>query len=434
MQLSIHAKVLPRAAGREKELREPICRRAAAANSPNLWEEKCSQSPFPSLLSIVAIYGLFRRTAINDILKPHHIRMKKKLFSAAAALAMTTLPSSALIKVDGKNTVNKDGSAKFTQTLEIDLSPVMAMMGNAGAENPFSGEPGQKMLVEMMKSMNAGVDVWSVAKIEAKGAATKITLGGFTKDFRAMGDMKNALGAAGDQLPFPVDELPEMKMMDMKDDNSGNSVITMAGLDEISNMLDAFRKMTVKEGKGPQEGDSANIDRDEIATGLKEGSQQWAGMKGIIAPMVQGISMKSTIEVSGTISESSVFKKTGENTATFSFGGEQIISLVDAILADEDLPDKIVEMVKTVEKEFTNEKSTKAVVNFIEPFLKEVYGGSASPKIVIKPGADAFDYAAESAKAKDGQSEALKGLIEEATTGGKAKLPGEAPAPTKKAA
>jgi hypothetical protein len=360
--------------------------------------------------------------------------MKKTLCTAAAALALTALPSSALIKVEGKSTVNKDGSAKFTQTMEMDLSPVMAMMGNAGGENPFGGENGQKMLVEMMKSMSSNVDVWSEAKVETKGAATKIVISGFTKDFRAMGDVKKALGAAGGSLPFPVDELPEMKVMDMKDDNDGNSVITMAGIDDIANILDAFRKMAVKEGKGPKAGDADNIDRDEIAGGLEQGRQQWAGMKGIIAPMVQGISMKSTIEVSGTISEASVFKKTGENTATFSFGGEQILGLVDSILADEDLPDKIVEMAKAVEKDFANEKSTKAVVKFIEPFLKEIYGGSANPKIVVKPGADAFDYAAESAKAKAGQSDELKGLIEEAAKGGKAKLPGAAPAPKKKAA
>jgi hypothetical protein len=349
--------------------------------------------------------------------------MKKTLLTAATALAMTASPALSLIKIDGKSTVNKDGSAKFTQTMEMDLSPAMAMFGNAGGENPFDGENGKKMLVEMMKSMNSTVDVWSAAKIETKGAATKITLSGFTKDFRAMGDVKKALGAAGGQLPFPIEELPDMKVMDMKDDNGGNTIITMAGLDDISNILDAFRKMAVKEGKGPKPGDADNIDRDEIAQGLAQGRQQWAGMKGIIAPMVQGISFKSSITVSGTITEASVFKKTDESTATFSFGGEQILGLVDAVLEDEDLPDKIVEMAKAVESNFDNDKSTKAVVKFIEPFLKEVYGGSTSPKIVIKPGADAFDYAAESAKAKDGQSADLKSLIEAAGKSGKAKLP-----------
>lgn len=353
--------------------------------------------------------------------------MKKTLITAAAAFAMTSLPSSALIKVETKSTVNKDGSAKFTETIELDLSPVMAMMGNAGGENPFGGENADKMLVEMMKGMGSNIDVWSEAKVETKGQATKITLGGFTKDIRSMADIKKALSAAGGQLPFPVEDLPEMKLLDMKDDNSGNTVITMAGMDDISNIVDAFRKMAVKEGKGPKPGDSDKIDRDEIAKGLEQGRQQWAGMKGIIAPIVQGVSIKTTVEVSGSISESSVFKKTGENTATFSFGGEQLLNLVEAVINDEDLPDKIVATAKAIEADFANEKATKAIVKFIEPYVKEIYGGATNPKLVIKPGDDAFDYAAESAKAKENQSDELKALIEEAGKGGKAKLPGTAP-------
>jgi hypothetical protein len=89
--------------------------------------------------------------------------------------------------------------------------------------------------------------------------------------------------------------------------------------------------------------------------------------------------------------------------------------------------------VSAVEENFENEKSTAAVKKFIEPYLKSVYGGSANPKIIIKPGADAFDYAAETAKAKAAQSEELKALIEEAgKSGGKVKLPGSSAAPSGK--
>jgi hypothetical protein len=82
-------------------------------------------------------------------------------------------------------------------------------------------------------------------------------------------------------------------------------------------------------------------------------------------------------------------------------------------------------MVSAVEENFDNDKSTAAVKNFIEPYLKAVYGGAANPKIVIKAGANAFDYAAETEKAKAAQSDGLKSLLDEVASKGtpKVKLP-----------
>ncbi len=359
--------------------------------------------------------------------------MKLKL-AAATALLCTALPSLAFLKVESKSTINKDGSAKFTSVMEIDLSGPLAMMGQAGGKNPLGD--GKEILVGMIKSMNGLVDVWSDAKAEVtKGGATRISLSGFTKDWRAMGDLKKALSGTPQASQLPLDEFPEFKFMDMKTDSSGNTVVTMAGLDDLGTLLDAARKYAIKEGKQPKPGDM-KVDRAEIEQGLKQAREQWGGLKGLVGPFVKGISVKSEIEVSGTITESSVFKKTSDTTATFSFSGDQLLSLVDQVINDEELPGKIVDLVSSVEENFANEKSTAAVKKFIEPYLKSVYGGSANPKIVIKPGADAFDYAAETAKAKAAQSEELKSLIEEAgKTGGKVKLPGSAaPSGKKKAA
>ena len=57
--------------------------------------------------------------------------MKNKIATAAAVLC-TALPSMGFIKVESKSTVNKDGSAKFSTIMELDLSGPMAMMGQAG--------------------------------------------------------------------------------------------------------------------------------------------------------------------------------------------------------------------------------------------------------------------------------------------------------------
>ena len=348
--------------------------------------------------------------------------MKYKLATAAAVLC-TALPSLAFIKVENKSAINKDGSAKFTTTMEFDLASAMAQIGQAGGRNPLGD--GREMLVSMLKSMGKGVDVWSDAKAETtKSGATRITMSGFTKNWLDMADLKKALAAAPGGSPIPVDELPDLKLMDMKTDSAGNTVITMAGLDDICTILDTARKLAIKKGEQPKPGDM-NVDEAEISQALSQARAAWPGIKGIASNIVKGISLKTEIQVSGAIGESEVFQKTSENTATFSFTGDQLLNLADQIIADEDLPGKVVTMVKAVEANFDNEKSVQAVRTFIEPYLKEVYGGSVNPKIVFKAGADVFDYAAETEKAKSSQSAELKTLIEEAgKEPGKVKLPG----------
>jgi hypothetical protein len=349
----------------------------------------------------------------------------KTTLATAAAILCTALPSMGLIKFESKSTLNNDGSAKFSAVVEIDLTAALGAMGMAGARNPLGD--GRKELVQMIKGMSGNVDVWSDARAEStKGGATRISMSGFTKDWRAVGDIKKAIVASGQAGAIPVDEIPDIKLLDMKNDSSGNTVITMAGLDDLGRILDAARRIAVKKGEGPKPG-QLSADEAEIANGLEQVRNQWPGLKAMVGPHVKGFSFKSEVEVSGTITSSDVFKQTGENTAAFTFTGDQLLSLADQIVADEQLPGKIVALVKEVETNFENEKSTAAVKSFIEPYLKTVYGGSANPRIVVKPGPNAFDYAAETAKAKAAQSAELKALLDEAGKSGKVKLPDALP-------
>lgn len=356
--------------------------------------------------------------------------MKLKL-ATAAAVVCTALPSMGFIKVESKNAINKDGSAKFTMVMEFDFNALMAQIGQAGAKNPLGD--GHDMLVQMVKSMGANIDVWSDAKAETtKGGATRVTMSGFTKNVLDMGDLKKAFKAAGADSQIPLDELPDLKVMDMKTDSEGNTVITMMGLDDLCTLLEAARKAAIKKGKTADE--IEKVEESEIAGGLAQARAAWPGIKGIAANVLKGVSMKTEVQVSGAIGEAEVFKKTSDNSATFTFNGEQLLNLADAIIADEELPGKIVKLVDEVKENFDNEKSVEAVRTFIEPYVKELYGGAVNPKISFKAGADVFDYAVESEKAKAAQSDDLKALIEEAAKGGgKVKLPGSAPGKKKAA-
>lgn len=359
--------------------------------------------------------------------------MKFKLAAAAStALLCTALPSMGFVKVETKSTLNKDGSAKFSAVMEIDVSGPLTLIGQAGAANPIGD--GKDILVGMMKGLNGYVDVWSDAKAElTKSKTTRISVSGFTKNWRAMADVKKVIGSLPEGNAIPLGEFPEIKLMDMKDDSAGNTVITMAGLDDLGQVIDAGRKFAIKEGKQPKPED-VKLDKADIEKGLQQGRDLWANFKGFAAPLVKTISITSEIEVSGTITESAVFKKTGENRATFTFNGDHILGLIDQVLNDEELAGKIIDLANAVQQNFDNEKSTAAIKSFIEPYLKGIYGGSANPKIVFKPGADAFDYAAETEKAKATQSDELKAILEQVGKSGKVKLPGSATPPGKKKA
>jgi hypothetical protein len=146
------------------------------------------------------------------------------------------------------------------------------------------------------------------------------------------------------------------------------------------------------------------------------------------AMFLKDMSITSEMEVAGEILESSVFKKIGPNKVSWTFSGEQLIDMVDGIVNDPALPKKVAKLAGAFNEGPKSDKVMPALKEFITPFFADLYGGAASPKLVIKPGAASFDYAAEVAKAKAGQSAELKKLLNEAAKpADAAALPGAAP-------
>ena len=340
------------------------------------------------------------------------------------AVAAVGLSNAAFIKVESKTTINNDNSGKFSQVMELNLDAVLGMFGGGAAgKNPMM-EPAN-MLSTIMGGMAPNVDVWESAKGEkTKLGATRLSMTGFTKDWLANGDLKKMLldsPAAGSLQMAPAD-IPEMKIMNVKDEG-GNKVITFMGVDDVITLLDGARKAAVKEGKGPKAGE-IKVSREEIAAGLEQARPAYAQYKGMAAMMLKDVSVSSEMTVSGEIIESAVFKKTGPNTVAVTFSGTQLIELVDQILQDEDLPDKVVALAKAADTGFADGSVMPVLKEFLTPYMKTIYGGDANPRVVFKPGANAFDYAAESAKAKAAQTPELKELIEKAGKARSVTLPG----------
>lgn len=346
--------------------------------------------------------------------------MKKFTTVAALGTAFLSLSTTGCFKNENKSTVNADGSGKFTTVMELNLAPIMGMMGGgAGAPNPLGDN--RSMLVNMIRAMNPSVDAWTDAKVETtKAGATKITLSGLTKDFTASGDLKKALSSASPDLAEKASAMPDMKMVNSTKDASGNWVISMAGVDEIMSMFGALQAEAAKEDSFTP--GQMKVTEEEIATKIAEFRPTYDQFKPMAAMMLKDMSITSEMEVGGEILESAVFKKTAPNKVSWTFSGEQLIDMVDGIVNDKALPKKVAKLAAAFNEGPKSEKVGPALREFISPLIADIYGGAASPKLVIKPGAASFDYAAEVAKAKANQSPELKKLLEEAAK--PATLPG----------
>ena len=336
----------------------------------------------------------------------------KKVPVAALGTALLSLSTTACFKNESKSSVNADGSGKFSMVMELNLAPIIGLLGvGSGAANPLGDD--REMLVQLVRSMGPTVDAWTEAKVETtKSGATKFTLAGLTKDFTASGNLKQSLASASPAVAEMTSKLPEMKMMNSTKDASGNWVISMAGIDEIMTMLGALQTEAAKDSSfAPGQ---MGVTEEDIATQMEGLRPMYAQYKPIAAMFVKDMSISSEFTVGGEILDSKVFKKTGPHTATWTFSGEKLIAMVDAMVNDETLPAKLAKVASAIDEGPQSPKVAPALRAFMAPLFAEVYGGPDSPKLVVKPGAAAFDYPAEVAKAKAAQSPELKKLLEEA--------------------
>ena len=338
--------------------------------------------------------------------------MKKTTTAAAFGTALLALSTTACFKNDSKSSVNADGSGKFSMVMELNLAPILSLMGGgAEAANPLGDD--REMLVQLVRAMGPTVDAWTEAKVETtKTGATKFTLAGLTKDFTASGDLKQSLAAASPAVAEMTSKLPDMKMMSSTKDASGNWVISMAGMNEIMSMLGALQTEAAKEASFTP--GQMNVSEADIAAQMDALRPMYAQYKPIATMFIKDMSITSELEVGGEILDSKVFKKTGPHTASWTFSGEKLIDMIDGMVNDDTLPAKLAKVASAIDEGPTSPKVAPALRSLMAPLFADIYGGTDSPKLVIKPGTASFDYPAEVAKANASQSPELKKLLEEA--------------------
>lgn len=349
-----------------------------------------------------------------------------KKFSSITALgtAVLGLSLTGCFKNESKSSVNSDGTGKFSMVMELNLAPIMSMMGGgAGGANPLGDN--RSILLQMVRSMNSNVAAWTEAKVETtKTGATKVTLAGLTKDFTATGDLKKALASSSPEMAEKAAKLPDLKFISSTKDATGNWIISTPGVDEIMTMFSALQAEAAKEDNFTP--GQMKVTEEEVSAKIEEFRPAYAQYKPMVAMFLKDMSVTSELEVGGEILDAKVFKKSAPNKVSWTFSGEQLIDMVDGVVNDAALAKKITKLADAFNEGPKSDKVAPALREFITPLIEDVYGGPDAPKVTIKPGAATFDYAAEVAKAKAGQSPELKKLLEEAAQPADAAAPGDA--------
>lgn len=316
--------------------------------------------------------------------------MSVRLFSFAVAVLASTLTG--CLTQDQTFHINPDGSGKFDLAMTVDTSMMGALGGGAGAGQDM----GKEVALQLLRGTQ-GVDTWAnLAHETAADGKTKVTGTAFFKDINKlqMSAGEQAGGASAGTLTST---------------REGDAWTISVGLASGASTP-------------PPATEGAKLSAEQIKAAMQQAKAQWEASKSLVAPMVEGAKVTTTIKAGGTITEAIGFTKSDDHTASLSFGGSKVIGAIDSMMNDP----KIMEEALSGGDAMGVLRDQKRMQKTI---MESMTDGKGLPKVTLTPGAPAFDYAAEVAKAKAGQTDAFKSLLAEATKpkGAVIRPPGGAP-------
>jgi hypothetical protein len=272
--------------------------------------------------------------------------------------------------------LNPDGSGKLVLAMTVDTS----MMGALGGGNAPK-DMGKEVVMQLLRGTQ-GIDAWADMTYEtATDGKTKVAGTAFFKDINKlqMSAGEQAGGASAGTLTSAVE---------------GDVWTVAVGL--------AGGSAT------PPAPSASKISAEQIQAAMQQAKAQWEASKSLVAPMVEGAKISTTVKAGGTIKETVGFVKADDQTATMSFGGAKVIGAIDTMMNDP----KIMEEALAGGDAMGVLRDQKRLQQSI---MESLTGGKGLPKVALTPGQPLFDYSAELAKAKAGQTEAFKTLLAEAT-------------------
>jgi hypothetical protein len=288
--------------------------------------------------------------------------------------------------------LNPDGSGKLELAMSVDTS----MMGALGGGGGGGQDMGKEVVMQLLRGTQ-GVDTWANLTHEtAADGKTKVSGLAYFKDINKlqMNAGEQAGGASAGTLTST------------RDGDTWTIAVGLAGGDATP----------------PPAATGAKLSEDQIKAAMQQAKAQWDASKSLVAPMVEGAKLSTTIKAGGTIKETIGFAKKDDQTATMSFGGAKVITAIDSMMNDP----KIMEEALSGGDAMGVLRDQKRMQKVI---MESMTDGKGLPQVTLTPGGPAFDYEAEVAKAKAGQTDAFKALLAEANKpkGAVIRPPGAAP-------
>lgn len=302
--------------------------------------------------------------------------MSARLFPITLAVLAATLTS--CLTQDQTFHLNPDGSGKLEVAMTVDTA-MMAGLGGGGAGQDM----GKEVAMQLLRGTQ-GVDTWADLKHETGAdGKTKVTGTAYFQDINKL--QMNAGEQAG-----------------------GASAGTLSSTREGDSWTITIGQSAGETSAPPAASIGTKPSEDQIKAALQQAKAQWEASKSLVAPMIEGAKVTTTVTAGGTIKDTVGFTKSADHTASLTFGGAQVITALDGMMNDP----KIMEEALSGGDAMGVLRDQKRLQKTI---MESLTGGKGLPKIEVKPGAPAFDYAAEVAKAKAGQTDAFKALLAEAT-------------------
>jgi hypothetical protein len=291
------------------------------------------------------------------------------LIPAAAALALTSC-----LETDEKLVLNPDGSGKALVKIRVAGGPDLGIGFGEEAGKPDPGKMARDTAVGLLGGAQ-GVEAWSDVKYrvddegmtEFTGVAYFPDITKFSVGSMDSGGMSSDMGNTRWQM------------------EEDGGVITLS-----------FVPMA-----GDEDETEAEDPPEDIEAEIKKQRMEFRQAKPMMAGIMEGMKTRIAIKVAGEIEETEIFEKKGSNTATLAYTGRQMLDGMEKVLMDDE-----------VMKKLAAEGSMDSESGDMPPEVMEAAFGGEDFRIVFKAGEPIFDYQAEMAEAKAGQSDELKELIE----------------------
>ncbi len=304
--------------------------------------------------------------------------MSVRFFSFAAAALAATLTG--CLTQEQTYHLNPDGSGRLELAMSVDTSMMGALGGGGGGAGQ---DMGKEVALQLLRGTE-GIDTWADLTHEtAADGKTKVTATAFFKDVNKlkMSAGEQAGGASAGAL---------------NSSRNGDSWTVSMGVAGGEAAPSA-----------PSAPDAATLPAEQINTAIQQAQAQWEASKSLVAPMVEGAKITTTVKAGGTVKKAVGFSKVDDRTASMSFDGTKVVAAIDTMMNNREIMAKALaggDVMGVLRDQKLMQKT----------IMESLTDGQGLPTVELTPGSPAFDYAAEVAKAKNGQSEAFKELLAEA--------------------